>query len=346
MFLKKPFLKMDYIKKLTDDVGIIQHAKFATALKKEGYTTDDNARALIVCTNYLNHFRDTQLEKLVEVYLSFLFFMQKPDGKMHNFLSFHRKVSDKVGSEDCMGRTLWACGNCLGSKLKDETKLIAKETFDKTMRWATSFKATRSKALSILGLYYYQKAYPADPNPVLNIKILADQLMRQFEAESSTEWSWFESNLTYDNAQISLSLLRAWEITGDEKYKLVALRSLEFLLQTQTIDSFFVPIGNRGWYKRGQERAIYDQQPVESACTIEAALAAYKQTTRELFLCSALDAFGWFLGKNTKDAKVYDPKTGGCCDGITPEGLNLNKGAEACISYLHARLILEDYNNS
>jgi hypothetical protein len=339
--MRKPPINLKYIHKLTDDVGMIQHAKFSTPIRKQGYTTDDNARALIAYTNYLNVFGDTKIVRLLDIYLSFLLYMQREDGRMHNFLTYDRKFSDEVGSDDCMGRTIWACGFYLASNLSADTKLVAKEIFDKTMIWASNLSSPRSKAFAIMGLYYYHKEYPSDQNPKLNCKMLADQLVKQFELQSSEEWKWFESLLTYANAQLSRSLLLAYRLTGEARYKQVALESLEFLLSTQTIEETFVPIGNRGWYKRGFERAIYDQQPIEAACTIEASVAAYEETGKALFRNSALNAFEWFLGKNTKKVKVYNPKTGSCCDGIMPQGLNVNKGAEANIAYLHSRVILE-----
>ena len=101
---------------------MLQHSKYATPNKKEGYTTDDNARALIACTNYFMLFNDTSVKKLIDTYLSLLFYMQRSDGKMHNFLSYDRKLLDEIGSEDCMGRTLWACWILLELKIARRNK--------------------------------------------------------------------------------------------------------------------------------------------------------------------------------------------------------------------------------
>jgi hypothetical protein len=35
---------------------------------------------------------------------------------------------------------------------------------------------------------------------------------------------------------------------------------------------------------------------------------------------------------------VYNPKTGGCFDGLEEKQMNLNQGAESTLSYLLARL--------
>jgi len=261
---------------------------------------------------------------------------------MHNFLGYDRNFLDEIGSEDCMGRTLWATGYCLNSKLPEETKLVSKEIFDKVFVWTSSFTSPRAKAFAIIGLFHYQKAYQKDQNAKLNIRKLADQLIKQFESESSKGWDWFESYLTYSNARLPHSLFLAYETTGEKMYLKVASKSMKFLINIQTIKEIFVPIGNRGWYRKGSNRAIYDQQSIEAACTTEAAIAAFRITQEEAYRKAAYDAFGWFFGRNLKGVMLYDPKNGSCCDGITPHGLNLNKGAEATLAYLQARLNMEE----
>ena len=337
-------INLDFVRTLTDDVGMLQHSKYATPNKKEGYTTDDNARALIASTNYFMLFNDLSVKKLIDTYLSLLFYMQRSDGKMHNYLSYDRQLLDEVGSEDCMGRTLWACGYCLDSKLPEETRLLSKEVFDKVFSGTSSFTSPRAKAYSIMGLFHYQKAYPEDQNVRLNIISFADQLIKQFEIESSLGWDWFESYLTYSNARLPHSLFLAYEATGEDRYLQVASKSMKFLVNTQTINEVFVPIGNRGWYKKGSNRAIYDQQSVEAACTTEAAIAAFRNTNEEVYLQAAYKAFKWFFGGNLKGLTLYCQENGSCCDGITPQGLNLNKGAEATLAYLQARLNFEELN--
>ena len=335
-------IKLDFVRALTDDVGMLQHSKYATPNRKEGYATDDNARALIACTNYFMLFNDTKVKGLISTYLSLLFYMQRADGKMFNYLSYDRKIADEIGSEDCMGRTLWGCGYCLNSNLTTETKLLAKDVFDKVFRWSSSFTSPRAIAYSILGLFYYQKAYPEDQNAKLNIKSLADKLTEKFAFESSKDWDWFEDCLTYSNARLPHSLFLAYEATGENRYLQVASKSMKFLSNIQTINNVFVPIGNRGWYRKGSDRAIYDQQSIEASCTTEAAIAAFRNTGEQVYLDKAYEAFEWFLGGNLKGLMLYDPENGSCCDGITPKGLNLNKGAEATLAYLQARLNLEE----
>jgi hypothetical protein len=342
--LDLPRIKLDFLKLLTDDTGILQHAKFAVPKRKEGYTTDDNARALIACTRYHTIFGGSNVEKLIATYMSFLFYMQRTDGRLYNVLSYDRKFLDDASSEDCMGRTLWTCGQCLDSRLPQEKKMLSKEIFDKAFQWASNFKSIRARALSTMGLFHYQNAYPQDQNALVNIGLFADQLTRYYQQESSDDWKWFEPYLTYINGRLPHALFLAYLCTKKEKYLQVANASMKFLLQVQMIDNKFVPIGNNGWYKKGGERAIYDQQSIEASCMVEAALAAFRATGDENYQNAAYTIFEWFLGRNSKGLVVYNPETGGCHDGVTPEGLNLNEGAEATVSYLLARLKLEALN--
>jgi len=338
-----PPIKLDFLEALTDDTALLQHSKYATPCKKEGYTTDDNARALIACTEHFSLFGDTTVKKLIDTYLSFLLYMQREDGKMHNFLGFDRRMIDTVGSEDCMGRTLWACGHLLDSKLPHETKLISKEIFDKAFKWVPTFTSPRAKAFSLLGLVYYHKAYLEDQNATSNIIILADTLLRYFMQQSSEGWEWFEPYLTYANGRLPQALFLAYKNTLKDEYLQVASKSFDYLLRVQLIDNVLVPIGNQGWFKKGATRAMYDQQSIEASCMTDAALAAFRITGKEKYHREACRAFEWFLGRNTKGLAVYDAETGGCRDGITQHGLNLNMGAEATVAYLQARLDIETF---
>jgi hypothetical protein len=341
--MKYPTIKLDYLKALTDDTGLLQHTKYSIPSKKEGYTTDDNARALIACTKVFSCVQASSVtKKLIEKYLGFLLYMQRSDGQMHNFLSYDRRFIDDVGSEDSMGRTIWACGQCLDSKLPEETKLLSKDLFDRAFKIAPNFTSPRAKAFALMGLYYYKKAYSDDTNVSTNMRILGDQLVRQFEQQSSEYWEWFEPYLTYSNGRLPHALFLAYDATKEEKYLQTAIASVDFLIKVQIINDIFVPIGNKGWYKKGGERATYDQQSVEASSMTETAITAFLITKEEKYLQAANQVFAWFFGSNLKGLRVYNPRDGSCYDGLTPFGLNLNKGAEATVSFLQARMTLEE----
>lgn len=341
----KPPIKLDHLKTLTDDTGILQHTKYSIPNRDEGYTTDDNARALVACMKFLQLHDNPTVSELANTYLSFLLHMQRPDGRFHNRMSYDRSFLDDVGSEECMGRSLWACGYAILTNFSQGITTTAKEIFDKAFQHTSGFKSLRARAFTILGLCYYYEAFPNDQNLSKNIVSLTGQLLDNYQQVSSSDWRWFEPYLTYANARLAQALFRAYGVIGDERYLQTAKESFDFLAEVQLIDGKFVPIGNKGWYKKGGQRAFYDQQPVEASCMVEAALTAFCVTNDEKYRRAAYIAFEWFLGKNTRDVIVYDSTTGACYDGITPQGLNLNQGAEAAISYLLARLALDTLND-
>jgi hypothetical protein len=336
-----PTIKLDGLKALTDDTGILQHTKFSIPNRKEGYTVDDNARALIACVRFLQLHNDSEARRLANTYLSFLFHMQRPDGKFHNLLSFDRVFLDDVGSEECMGRALWACGYAISTGFSEGIKRTSKEIFDKGFQHVSNFKSLRTEAFTILGLCHYYEAFGHDQNLPKNIVSLTNQLIQGYQYFSSADWRWFEPYLTYANGRLSQALFRAYDIVGDDRYLQIARKSLDFLVKLQVIDHRFVPIGNKGWYKRDAHRASYDQQPIEASCMVEAAVTGFRVTKEKRYQRVAHTAFDWFLGKNSKNVRVCDPDTGACYDGVTPHGLNLNQGAEASIAYLLASLELE-----
>ncbi|UCD26936.1 MAG: glycosyltransferase [Candidatus Bathyarchaeota archaeon] len=339
--MKIPPIKLNHLKTLTDDTGVLQHAKYSTPRRSEGYTTDDNARALIVCIRHLSLNCNHDTEKLIDVYLSFLLHMQRLDGRLHNLLSYARRFQDNVGSEDCMGRTLWACGCTMNSNLSEEKKRLPKEIFDQGFKWVSKFKSPRSIACAILGLQHYQKAFPRDKNLSLNTRTLADQLCEIYKRTSSSDWKWFEQYLTYANARLPQALFEAYSTTKNATYLKIGEDTLNFLIEEQIIEDKLVPIGNKRKYMKHGHKALYDQQPLEAECMVQAATAAFRVTRKEKYHKTANIAFHWFLGRNSQNIEVYNSKTGGCYDGITPQGVNLNQGAESTICYLLARLELE-----
>jgi hypothetical protein len=266
--------------------------------------------------------------------------MQREDGSFHNLLGFDRNFKDEKGSEDSMGHALWACGYTLASNAPDEMKLTAKEIFDRGLPVSHHFTSPRAKALSILGLHYYHKAFPEDRNLIVTIKELSQKLISQFYIEADEKWSWFESYLTYANARLPQSLFNAYISLNDSSCLKVALTSLNFLIETQIINDLFIPIGSNGWYLKNGVRAYYDQQPIEASCLVEAAVAAYNVTGDEKYNKVAQTSFQWFKGKNMNDVVLINGDTELCYDGITPEGLNQNQGAEATLSYYLAYLSL------
>jgi hypothetical protein len=329
-------VKLDHLFALTDHNAVLQHAKFSVPARKEGYTLDDNARALVFAVKAKTCWPTQPLSELERKLISFLLLMQAEDGKFHNLMDFSQRLVDNPTVGDHLGRAIWATGTIINSDLPDGMKAPARVMFDRALPWARESSSPRTRAYACLGLCERFQVDAKDPNLRVNIALLADSLVELYHANYGTDWKWFENILSYDNARLPQALLSAYHSLGTDEYLKVAEETFRFLQDATTVGGKFVPIGSRGWYVRDKERALYDQQPIEAGAMVEGAALAYKITRSEAYERALRQAVGWFFGLNTKSAKVYDEATGACHDGITEIGLNENQGSEATVALLLA----------
>ncbi len=338
-----PLVNMAYMHTLTDCTGIIQHGYHAIPNRRLGYTTDDNARALIVAAMHYGKTQSREDLDLAITYLSFLLFARNANHKFRNFMTFQRVFLDEDGTEDCLGRSLWACGVAASSHLPENVRVVAAKLFDECSVWAGDLNSPRARAYTILGMAEYLKQ--GGPHPGLKEKInaLADSLLVGLADYGTADWVWYEPYLTYGNAILALGMLVAAHVTENPRYRDAAIRTIQFLTDILIIDDRLEIIGNNGWYTRGEPRAWYDQQTIDAGYTVYLYEMAYKLLGDETYLDLAKTAYSWFFGNNRSGVWVYDFDTCGCCDAVTPWGLNLNQGAEACISLLLAQLSMDEY---
>lgn len=338
---KLPEIKFDHLTRLTDNFGMFQHARYSKPLKRFGYSLDDNARALIACAKYYELDKKPEALRLIKIYLNFMKFAQRKNGNFANIISAD-KIRDKTKEEDTQGRALWALGYIASRDyLPKEIIVLADSMFQKTIKSGPSLKSPRAVAFAMTGLYHYLKH--SHQKKLLNLfKKFAEQQLDLYKNTANGDWQWFEDQLTYSNSKLPESLFYGYDLTKNKKYLAVAQKSLNFLKQITFGKKHYSPIGQAGWYFRDKERSYFDQQPEDTAAMIETKIVAYKITGNKIHLEDALKAFNWFLGKNHLNLMVYDELTGGCHDGVGRNTLNLNEGAESSISYLMARLALEE----
>lgn len=343
--LKKfPKIKLDHLKNLTDDIGIIQHSKFSVKDSSTGYTLDDNSRALIVASKHNELFNDKLSNELINKYLSLIYFTQKRNGTFHNLVSYRKKFLDRKGSEDSFGRAVWATGTLIANNnIYENIMALAKEIFDKAKD--INLKSPRSKAFYILGLYEYYKKYK-ETWVLEKIKQFADDLIQLYQDESSKDWNWFEKKITYSNGRLCEALFLAYDLIKDDKYLKVAEESLNFLTEIVIKDDRLILVGHNGWFNQNGKRAYFDQQPVDASSMVDVYLMAHRVTNNKRYYHQALLSYNWFLGKNLLNRPVYDEVTGGCFDGLGEGYINLNQGAESTLAYLMSRLNLELYNKN
>jgi len=347
-----PELNLNHVNALTDDTGILQHAVFTVPNRGEGYTTDDNARALIFTVLLDQLGRDQPrmdcLGKAESVnpdwafrYLAFLehaFDAKKK--RFRNFLGYDHRWMEDQGSEDSHGRALWALGTVLAGSANHGLRGAAGRLFEFSLPAAVEFHSPRACAYTILGIQEYLHSYPGDRDAQRVRFALARRLLDMYESIRRPGWEWFEDILAYGNARLPQAMLLVGSACSDEHMLSAGLDSLDWLMKTQCCETngHFVPIGSQGFYRQGGEPARFDQQPIEAAGAVAACLQAYRVTGDGRWRSDAWSAFNWFLGDNDLQVPLYDSVTGGCRDGLHPDRANENQGAESTLSFLMSLL--------
>jgi glycosyltransferase involved in cell wall biosynthesis len=345
-----PLLSTRHLRTMTDDTGILQHAIYCVPNTNEGYTTDDNARALIVSTLLDRRLLSEDGEdhsNLSRRYLAFLWFaFQSNTGRFRNFLGYDRRWLEEVGSEDSHGRAIWALGSVLGHSQNAGIRGAAGRLFEAAVPAALTFSSPRAWAFSVLGMQAYLDWFPGDRSIQGARNLLANRLLDIYERTHSKTWHWFEKSLSYGNARLSHALILAGWRSNNQRMVETGMDSLKWLVAEQYRDDreTFVPIGSSGFFIEGKEKARFDQQPVEACAMIAACLEVYRLTEESAWLEEAKRVFSWFLGKNDLRVPLYDPTTGGCRDGLHPDRVNENQGAESTLSFLMALLDIQAAN--
>lgn len=338
-----PAVKLDHLLRMTDTTGIVEHAIFVVPNYPEGYSTDDNARALIIAI-LLEEFGSaapTGSQDLASRYLAFLWFAFDPITKrFRNCLSYERQWQEPEGSEDSHGRALWGLGTVLGKTKDVGLRGAAGRLFELAIPAAVEFKSPRACAFALLGLLEYLESFPGDRAALNAADALANRLLESYLAHRSTDWKWYENELAYSNARLPQALIRAGTRSANDAMVSAGLEALDWLAAVQRCETkgHFVPIGSHGFYSKKTEKARFDQQPVEACAAVSAFLQAYRTTGKGRWRKEAWTAFNWFLGDNDLQVALYDPTTGGCRDGLHPDRANENQGAESTLSFLMALL--------
>jgi hypothetical protein len=331
-------MALDHLDRMTDSTGLIQHAIYALPRRESGYTTDDNARALRLCTRCWCRQPDERMLDRIACYLSFVEYARCPNG-FHNFLSYERHWLDTEGSGDCQGQAVLALAEVLGSSLPDDYRALARELIEAVLPALADLRSIRAQAYVIHAWGHLWKAGVTDVERLETVAWFAAQrLVECYRRALRPDWQWFESRLTYANAVLPHALFIAAQRWPKEPFLELAEAAFAFLDRATTADNVFWPVGNSGWYVHGKDKALYDQQPVEASTMAETALTAFGMLGEEKYLAAFRRAHDWFHGRNSLGQPLVDVRRGACCDGLQPTGLNRNQGAESTLAYLWAEV--------
>ncbi len=338
-----PKIRLTHIRNMTDEFGMFQFARLTDPDPSSGYTLDDNARALIICTEYHKKYRGKISLKLADIYLEFVCYAFNRSG-YNNYVNhdktFNAQRNTAEDLNDAYARGIYSLAVAMNAKhmplsLRQKAARVFKKKFNPEKKMnAPRTAAFYIKALSECVKHTYDKGYED------SLKNYCEYLVGLYEKNSESQWQWFEDRMSYSNGVMPEALFLAYKITGNQKYFNVAKSTLDFLVYNSMSGSLCVPVGQNGWFKKGQKKNIFDQQPEEVSALVLALKAAYETTKDTQYQELLYNVFYWFLGNNVLGQVVYDHMSGGCYDGVGEREVNLNQGAESTLSYLGARLAL------
>ncbi len=338
-----PEVRLDHLYRMTDDTGLIQHAVHATPDRRHGYSIDDVARALIVAAMRYTLFKDEEVLRPFHTYLSYIHFARTDGGRFRNFMSYDRRWLDEGGSDDCQGRVLWALGYVVAHPSDEFSLRLCESLFKQSTALFEDTDFIRPAAFAILGCHYYLRRNPDDGRVEKMMRRLTDKIVDRFRGNESDDWPWFEDEVTYDNARMPQALILAGLQFNNQELVERGARLLDWLLEIQTGDGGQISlIGNHDWLQRGQPKPQFDQQPLEIAALVGACKAAYRVGADRRYLGEMRRCFDWYLESNDLGTPLIDFKSCGCHDGLMPEGVNANQGAESLLSWLLSLLIMHE----
>ncbi len=327
-----PPLRLDHIVRMSDGTGIFQHATFNVPNFHEGYCTDDNARAFILCCLLAE---PGPLKPWETTYLAFLTAaFDHQTTRFRNFMSHSRQWLEKTGSEDSHGRAMWALGVGTARSANKGHQRLSVYLFELALPPVAGFISPRAWAFTLLGIHEYLLRHPGKTKVMAAREVLTQKLVTRWNDCASEDWPWFENEATYDNARLSQAMILSGKSMGDDEVYQIGLKSLRWLVSIQrTQAGDFRPIGSNGFYTKNGARADFDQQPVEAQAMVSACLDAFRLTEDPFWTSEAKRAFEWFLGRNDLGQSLYDSATGGCADGLHESRVNENQGAESSLAF-------------
>jgi hypothetical protein len=324
--MKYPDVPFRHLQRMTDHVGLLEHAEGIVPRHEHGYCVDDVARGVVVVCREPSP--SPELVVLGRRYLYFLAQAQAPDGKFRNRLGYDRRWHDQPGTQDCWGRAVWALGTAAAQGLTAGIGADSLARFGRSAGvpspWPHAMAFAALGAAEVLGRWH-------DHSGALALLNRANDVIG--EPSASAVWPWPTSRLSYANAAIAEAVIVAGDKLGRDRVLRNGLRMLEWLLTTETRDGHLsvVPVG--GWGP-GEVRPAFDQQPIEVAALADACMRAATVTGDSSWLVGVEMSVAWFLGDNDAKIPLFDDRTGGCGDGLGPTHRSRNQGAESTLAMI------------
>jgi hypothetical protein len=325
--MRYPDVPFRHLRRLTDNIGPLQHAEGVVPLYADGYSVDDVARGLLLICREPSP--SQELVVLGRRYLYFLTQAQVLGGKFRSHLGHDRQWHGQPGTEKGWGCSLWALGTAAS---RGPTAGIREESFTRFGRGAqVSSPSPRAMAFAALGAAEILDAHPGHHGA---LALLYRARVAIGDPPADDRWPWPVPRLGYANAALAEATIVSGHYLGENQLLRNGLRMLEWLLAIETRDGHLSVIPPQGLSPEDERRPAADQRPAEVAALADACVRAATVTGDDEWLAGVRMCIAWFLGDNDAGIPLLDELTGGCSDGLTGTGRSRNQGAESTLAMI------------
>jgi hypothetical protein len=345
----------DHLERLTGRHGIYQHARGPRPDRRHGTCTDDVARALVVDVMQATELGWPAIRSSAERSVTYLEEAFDPvTARFRNMRADDGAWLDRPGSQDSHGRAMvgLATAMALEERPGDAGSAAlagrAAALLERAVPASTGLIASRAVASSILaccqalGPGCSTLSAMGRRRAEAALDVLARRLGAAFASASRRPtrprggaWPWPEPAVTYEAFLLPRALLAAGDLLLRDDLLRLGGEAMDWLLDRLVDqDNRFHPVGNRGWWQHVGPPARFDQQPIEAGSLVAAADLAHRLTGDARYLDAAEAGYGWFIGRNDLGVAVALAMVGACQDGLGPDRVNDNQGAESTLAWL------------
>jgi hypothetical protein len=318
-----PEPSLAHVARLTDETGILEHALGTVPRRGHGWCTDDQGRALALVSRVCD---DPLAARLAETYLAFLLHAHQGAGVFRLRMGYDRSWDAAVHSDDADARAIFGLAVAAAGG-PEHLRWGAREILEE----ALAFRSVHPRAMAHAAVGAAELVAAGLDLPAARSLLEAARSALPRPRPEDRGWAWPAPRLTYANALLPEGLIAVGEALGDREALRDGLASLRWLVRNETFGDrlSLTPVGGRG---PGDIRPGFDQQPIEAASMAEACARAFEATRDPAWLEPLELAAAWCLGRNDIGVPLLDQDTGGGFDGLTPQGVNRNEGAESTLS--------------
>lgn len=328
-------LPLAHLMRLTDEWGLVEHARGDVPDRSHGYCVDDAARALSVVAREPHP--AGELEPLLQTYLSFVESAIAADGRCRNRRAMDGTWTDEPTMDDCWGRAIQGLG--FAATRSPSASVRERALIHAVIALKRRSPHVRASAFAAIGAAEILETYPSFGSVRRFLVDVLDVLPRQV----GRDWDWPEERLRYANASLADAVIAVGSALDQPAILARGLEMLQWLVEVETRPGHLSVVGTAG-AAPGDPRPLFDQQPIEVAAIADAAARAWEVTSDPRWLRALELAWGWFAGVNDGGIVMYEPESGAGFDGLEPQGRNDNRGAESTLAFLstlqHSRRLL------